>query len=327
MLNRKKSLTGFTLVELMIVVALIIMFSALVLPMGFSFFQEATLKDQVRNIENSLRKAQAMAMTGQGDSNVGVKITQSECIIFEGESYEKRREEADTIIPFPVTLSISGADEIVFQKSTGLLAFPPQEEASIIVTSGDSSKEITINSQGKIEIGQVVLVKENGTACSSDNECGSGYCVDEGGVGVCCNNACTGLCKTCSGDDGGPAGTCHNTNDGYDLDEECSTITNCGADGYCNGSGSCNTGIAADTSGTLNGDTVYCDEHNRLWTPTAVIDGSAKTYEWGGYGTDEPTDSCTDVDNRPACNYSDSLINAGYDDWKLPSCVSRTKNS
>lgn len=141
---------GFTLIEFMIVTALIIMFSGLTLPMGFSFFQETTLKDQVRNIENSLRKAQAMAITGRGDSSAGVKITQSECIIFEGESYEKRREEADIIIPFPVALSVSEADEIVFQKSTGLPTFP-EEERSIIITFGASSQEITINSQGKIE--------------------------------------------------------------------------------------------------------------------------------------------------------------------------------
>jgi len=148
-INRTKG-AGFTLIELMIVVALIIMFSALVLPMSFNFFQEATLKDQVRNIENSLRKAQAMAITGQEDSSAGVKITQSECIIFEGESYDNRREKADTIIPFPVSLSLSGADEIVFQKSTGLPTFP-EEERTIIITFGDNSKEITINSQGKIE--------------------------------------------------------------------------------------------------------------------------------------------------------------------------------
>lgn len=141
---------GFTLIEVMIVVALIIMFSALTLPMSFSFFQEAALKDQVRNLENFLRKAQALAITGRGDSSAGIKITQSECIIFEGESYENRRQALDIVVPFSITVSISGADEIVFQKSTGLLAFP-SEEVSIIVTSGDSSKEITINSQGKIE--------------------------------------------------------------------------------------------------------------------------------------------------------------------------------
>jgi len=152
---------SFTLIELMIVVALIIMFSALTLPMGFNFFQESTLKDQVRNLENSLRKAQAMAITGRGDSNAGVKIEQSKCIIFEGELYQNRREASDIDVPFSVTVSVSirgpdgnelGEDEkeIVFQKSTGLLVFPPGE-ASITVTFGNSSKEITINSQGKIE--------------------------------------------------------------------------------------------------------------------------------------------------------------------------------
>ncbi len=142
---------GFTLIELMIVVALIIMFSGLTLPVGFNFYQESTLRDQARNLENSLRKAQAMAMTGRGDSNAGVEITQNEYIIFEGESYYKRRKETDIIIPFPIALSASGADEIVFQKSTGLPTFP-EEEKSIIITFGASSQEITINSQGKIEI-------------------------------------------------------------------------------------------------------------------------------------------------------------------------------
>jgi len=149
---------GFTLIEFMIVTALIIMFSGLTLPVGFNFYQESTLKDQARNLENSLRKAQAMAMTGRGESSAGVKITQSEYIIFEGESYGQRREETEIIIPFPIALSVSDADEdeieIVFQKSTGLPTFPeedPEEERSIIITFGASFQEITINSQGKIE--------------------------------------------------------------------------------------------------------------------------------------------------------------------------------
>jgi prepilin-type N-terminal cleavage/methylation domain-containing protein len=146
---------GFTLIEFMIVAALIIMFSGLTLPVGFNFYQESTLKDQVRNLENSLRKAQAMAMTGRGDSSAGVKIKpdgKQQYIIFEGESFdpEERREEADIIIPFPIALSVSGADEIVFQKSTGLPTFP-EEERSITITFGANSQEITINSRGKIE--------------------------------------------------------------------------------------------------------------------------------------------------------------------------------
>jgi type II secretory pathway pseudopilin PulG len=157
----KKNLGGFTLIELIIAIALIFMIAGLTLPVGFNFFQESTLKDQARNLENSLRKAQSMAMTGRGDSNAGVRITQSEYTIFEGESYEKRREEVDTAIPFPIALSVSSADEedeikIVFQKLSGLPIFPePEEEKLITLKFGDFFVEITVNSQGKIERGRV----------------------------------------------------------------------------------------------------------------------------------------------------------------------------
>jgi len=158
--NRRANLTGFTLIELIISVALIFMIAGLTLPVGFNFFQESTLKDQARNLENSLRKAQAMAMTGRGDSSAGVRITQSEYIIFEGESYEpgKYREETEDVIPFPVALSVSDTDEdeieIVFQKLTGLPTFL-EEEKLITLSFGDFLVEITVNSQGKIERGKV----------------------------------------------------------------------------------------------------------------------------------------------------------------------------
>lgn len=149
---KDRLLKGFTLIEFMIVVSLIIMFASLTLPVGFNFYQESTLREQAKNLQNSLRKAQTMAMTGREDSSAGVKIIPREqkYIIFEGESYETRRQEADIIIPFPIGLSVRGADEIVFQKSTGLPIFP-EEERLIIITFGVSSQKITINSQGKIE--------------------------------------------------------------------------------------------------------------------------------------------------------------------------------
>jgi len=140
---------GFTLIELMIVIALIFMFSGLTLPVGFNFYQESTLKDQARNLENSLRKAQAMAMTGRGDSNAGVRIEEGQYIIFEGESYEKSRE--DMTIPLPIALLITGPKEIVFQKTTGLPIIPEEKPIIITLTFGSNSQEININSQGKIE--------------------------------------------------------------------------------------------------------------------------------------------------------------------------------
>ena len=64
----------------------------------------------------------------------------------------------------------------------------------------------------------------------------------------------------------------------------------------------------------VNGDIVYVDcSTDKCWTPTARL-----TYTWGGYGTDEPTNSCVGIDSRPACNYCDNLDYGGFTDWLLP---------
>jgi len=114
---------GFTLIELMIVIALIFMFSSITFPVSYSFFHKSALKDEARNIESSLRKAQSLAITGRGDSSAGVKFSQDDYTVFEGESYEDRRASKDLVIAFPIAMSVEGMQEVVFQKTTGLPIF------------------------------------------------------------------------------------------------------------------------------------------------------------------------------------------------------------
>ena len=115
---------GFTLIELMVVVALIFLLSGLILPTSYSFLQKSEIRDQLRNVESSLRKAQAVSITDRGDSSSGIKFSQTNYILFEGESYLNRREAMDTVFNFPVAISVAGAQEVVFQKTTGLPVFP-----------------------------------------------------------------------------------------------------------------------------------------------------------------------------------------------------------
>lgn len=114
---------GFTLIELLIVVALIFIFSSVTFPVSYGLFHKSALKDEARNIESSLRKVQALAITGRGDSAAGVKLFQEDYTVFEGESYEDRRKSKDTVLAFPVVMEVDGAREIVFQKITGLPYF------------------------------------------------------------------------------------------------------------------------------------------------------------------------------------------------------------
>lgn len=56
-----------------------------------------------------------------------------------------------------------------------------------------------------------------GTACTTADECGTGFCVD----GVCCEAACDGVCEKCNLP--GTEGTCAPVPDGQNPDNECAT--------------------------------------------------------------------------------------------------------
>jgi|GEM_PF-921456 len=144
--------------------------------------------------------------------------------------------------------------------------------------------------------------KANGETCSLGSECLSTFCVD----GYCCNSACSGsTCQTCGQYSSGGAGTCGYVNSGsQDPRSDCSA-TGCST-GNCTGSSyACSSAVSPDTSVSIGGDMVYCDEHDRLWTATRP-----SLYGWA--------DSVTQCSN---------LTYAGISDWVLPSCESHVKDS
>ncbi len=82
--------------------------------------------------------------------------------------------------------------------------------------------------------------KPDGSSCSDGSQCTSTFCAD----GVCCNNACTGACKTCSLV---TPGTCSNVPAGQDPDVDCPAGAGSNAvcsPGACNGAGACNQAVA-----------------------------------------------------------------------------------
>ncbi len=78
--------------------------------------------------------------------------------------------------------------------------------------------------------------KDNGATCGGDGECKTNFCRD----GVCCENACTGACRTCN--PGGNAGKCTMVAVGVsDPRNECTreNASTCSTDGTCDGAGGC----------------------------------------------------------------------------------------
>jgi hypothetical protein len=65
-----------------------------------------------------------------------------------------------------------------------------------------------------------------GQGCIVEEDCASGFCIDE----TCCGTACDGVCEACNL--AGEAGTCTPHPAGTDPDDDCAPLT-------CNGAGEC----------------------------------------------------------------------------------------
>jgi hypothetical protein len=79
-------------------------------------------------------------------------------------------------------------------------------------------------------------LKPNGAICANKNECLSSFCEQ----GVCCETACTGICKSCALT--ASRGACTNlANGSADIMSRCSDqgAPSCGTDGFCDGRGAC----------------------------------------------------------------------------------------
>jgi hypothetical protein len=120
--------------------------------------------------------------------------------------------------------------------------------------------------------------QDNGNACSSNHECGSGFCVES----VCCDTACNGVCQACTAANkaSGPDGSCGLAKPGTDAHGDCDDegAISCKRNGSCDGAGACSlydngiacgitscegnvqTGFACDGSGKCNANaTSDCD--------------------------------------------------------------------
>ncbi len=135
---------GFTLIEFLIVIAVM----AILIVAGFSLYRIWQNKSSVNNGEiiliSALREAKLMATLGNNDSNWGVKYLTGSVVVFSGSNYLSRDVSQDKFFYLPAGVSISGLDEFIFSKFTGL----PLTTLNSIVSYGTENIQINVSSQG-----------------------------------------------------------------------------------------------------------------------------------------------------------------------------------
>ena len=142
-LNHKK---GFTLLELLLSVAIISLLAGLSLPVYRTLLSKNDLDIAAVTIAQSTRRAQTLSQAVDGDTTWGVKAQSGSIVIFKGTSFASRDSSFDETFSVPTGISFGGTNEIVFAKLTGL----PQTTGTVSLSTESDSRSVTINEKGMV---------------------------------------------------------------------------------------------------------------------------------------------------------------------------------
>ena len=140
----KKLNKGFTLLELLLSIALISVLAGFSLPVYRTLIKKNDLDIAANSIVASLRRAQILSQAVDGDITWGVKVQSGSIVVFKGASYATRDTAYDEIFDVPTSIGIGGTGEYVFAKMTGL----PQSTGTTTLTSESDTRTVSINAKG-----------------------------------------------------------------------------------------------------------------------------------------------------------------------------------
>lgn len=149
-----KNNRGFTMVEMLTVVGIVVIIAAVALPYGSIFLAQSKLQETTLNVVDALRRTQSRSMSGMGGEPWGVHLASTDITLFRGAAYDSGDYENEVIdLPeiSPInTISLNGGgDDVIFNRIIG----DTSEWGTIVVddANSDAQATITISEVGLIE--------------------------------------------------------------------------------------------------------------------------------------------------------------------------------
>lgn len=139
---------GFTLLEILLTVALLAVVAGISLPVSFSWVASLDQRQAVRTLVASLEEARTYALTGKGGTGWGVQVEGGTVIVFAGGSYAARVVAEDRSWSLPDGVEVTGASGVVFAEETA----DPSSYPVFTVRKGASSSQVTVGNLGTITV-------------------------------------------------------------------------------------------------------------------------------------------------------------------------------
>ena len=137
---------GFTLVEIVVVVSIIVVVLAFAAGVGSDFYRNHMLISERDSLVSLLRNTRSKAMGNVNQSDWGLYIGAAAYTVFEGSSYASRNQDFDEIFPRSGSVSVSGPAEIVFTALEGA----SNASGTVGIASGKGEASISVNYEGRI---------------------------------------------------------------------------------------------------------------------------------------------------------------------------------
>lgn len=143
-----KGMSGFTLIEMLLSVAIISILVTISLPVYNTFAVRNDLDLAGQQLVGALRRAQMYARGMDDDSAWSVRIESTAVTLFKGTTFATRDTGYDEATSLPGTITVSGLSEVQFSKFSAT----PNTTGSITLTSSaNDARTITINAKGRVD--------------------------------------------------------------------------------------------------------------------------------------------------------------------------------
>lgn len=137
---------GFTVIEIVIVLALVSILAGLGLFVGLEFYRNSALEAELDILVAGLRKARAASLHNIGGVPHGLAVLGDRYVLFSGGSYALRDPALDEDIGRGVGMQTAGLEEVVF----GQFSATSSASGTIALSDGMRERAIDINYEGRI---------------------------------------------------------------------------------------------------------------------------------------------------------------------------------
>lgn len=143
-----KRQAGFTLIEMLLSVAIITLLVGMSLPVYESFVRRNDLDLTTQSVAAMIRRAQVYARSGNSDSAWSVEFGASTITLFLGTNYASRDTAYDETLDVPGSVTMGGLGEVQFARFTAA----PNTTGNVTLSSTtNDTRTIAINAKGMVD--------------------------------------------------------------------------------------------------------------------------------------------------------------------------------